>query len=86
MHDVPDRLGWVLYIVGQHGSSPKWAILECPCRCGERIYVTLMKSRDPHWELPLSGEDLTLWPSLWVSQCGCGSHFWVKRSIIEWVN
>lgn len=86
MHDLPERLQWALYIIGQHEHSAKWVVLECPCRCGERIYVNLMKSRVPHWQLSLSGDDVTLRPSLWMPQSRCGSHFWVKHNVIEWVD
>lgn len=85
MADLPAKLGGTLYVVSEHGHSAKWTVLDCPCRCGERIYVNLMKSRDPHWQLRLLGDELTLRPSLWVPQDKCGSHFWVKRNIIEWV-
>jgi hypothetical protein len=33
INDLPRRLGGRLYIVGS--PKPKWAVLTCPCRCGD---------------------------------------------------
>lgn len=86
MNDLPAKLGGELYVVGERGHGAKWTVLDCPCRCRERIYVNLMQSRDPHWQLSFTGDELTLWPSLWVPRDKCGSHFWVRGNFIEWVN
>src|SRR5205085_8583322 len=45
MNDVPPRLKGAVYIVGP--AKPKWVVLECPCKCGERIDVNLMENRNP---------------------------------------
>ena len=81
--DVPRQLGSKLYIVGV--PKPKWAVLACPCRCGERINVNLMSSRQPFWTLSGNDDALTLRPSLWMPEAKCGSHFFVRDSKIEWV-
>lgn len=83
MSAVPKKLGGDLYIVG--GSKPKWAVLDCPCRCGDRIDVNLMASRYPVWELTRHGHEVTLHPSLWQPKEKCGSHFWLRRNRIHWV-
>ena len=83
MSDVPKKLKGDLYIVGM--SKPKWAILACPCRCGDRIDVNLMASRQPAWQLTKSGQEVTLHPSLWMPKEKCGSHFWIRRNRIDWV-
>src|SRR5208282_5306599 len=71
MSEVPKRLKGDLYIVGS--SKPKWAILACPCRCGDRIDVNLMESRQPSWRLSTSGGEVSLHPSLWMPKEKCGS-------------
>lgn len=76
MSDLPDKLGWEVFIVGRSG-SPKWAVLMCPCQCGERLNVNLLSSADPHWRLSMKWGKASLWPSLWVSPDKCGSHFWM---------
>lgn len=81
--DLPKKLGAAIYIVGI--DIPKWAVLECPCRCGERIDVNLMRARRPVWRLLAEHGKVTLQPSLWVPADKCGSHFWVRDNRIIWV-
>lgn len=83
MSEVPKRLKGDLYIVGS--SKPKWAILACPCRCGDRIDVNLMESRQPSWRLSTGGNQVTLHPSLWMPKEKCGSHFWIRQNRIDWM-
>jgi hypothetical protein len=84
MADVPGKLGRHVYIVGM--PTPKWVLLECPCRCGERIDVNLMASRRPAWKLDMHDGQVTLYPSLWMPDEKCGSHFWVRGNRIRWVD
>jgi hypothetical protein len=83
MQGLPSRLGDRLYVVGQPGKF-KWAILACPCGCGERIDVCLMPSARPRWELTLRDGRASLSPSIWVPAERCGSHFWLRRNKIVW--
>jgi hypothetical protein len=83
MHELPDDVGVTLYIVGL--SKPKWVVLSCPCRCGARIDVNLMASREPAWTLSGADKEITLNPSLWMSEKQCGSHFFIRRGRILWV-
>lgn len=80
--DLPVRLGNDMYVVGP--TKPKWAILECPCGCRQRIDVNLMTSRRPFWELRKSNRLVSLSPSLWRGKGTCESHFWVRDSKIVW--
>jgi hypothetical protein len=83
MSQLPKRLKSHLYIVG--GAKPKWAILACPCRCGDRIDVNLMATRQPSWQLSTNGGEVSLHPSLWMPKEKCGSHFWLRANRIDWV-
>ena len=83
MSEVPSKLHGDLYMVS--ASKPKWVVLECPCRCGDRIDVNLMKSRQPSWQLTMDGQEASLYPSLWMPRDKCGSHFWIRRNRIDWV-
>lgn len=83
MSEVPTKLRGDLYIVG--GPKPKWAVLACPCRCGDRIDVNLMESRHPSWRLSTERNQVTLHPSLWMPEEKCGSHFWIRQNRFEWV-
>jgi Family of unknown function (DUF6527) len=78
--ELPGNLGFALYVIGR-----KWAVLKCPCGCGEVIDVNLMKSRKPCWTLTMKDGKATLHPSLWVPNERCGSHFWLRDNRIHWV-
>jgi hypothetical protein len=83
MSEVPSRLKGTLYIVGS--PKPKWAVLDCPCGCRERINVNLMESRQPAWSVLDRNGGITLRPSLWVPADKCGSHFFIENNQIRWV-
>jgi hypothetical protein len=83
MDSLPKRLGSSLYVVG--GAHPKWVVVSCPCGCGERIDVNLMRTRRPTWQLSLESDQVSLHPSLWVPKERCGSHFIVRKNRIDWV-
>lgn len=82
MRSVPDQLNSNWYIVGT--PTPKWLILECPCGCGDRIDVNLMRSQYPYWVLSIENGLISLNPSLWRSKNTCGSHFWIREGQIAW--
>lgn len=84
MDDLPEQLGSAIYLVVR-GSSPRWVVMECPCRCGDRVEVNLMQSRDPWWRLTQEENNLSLHPSLWRPKGTCGSHFFVERNRVRWV-
>jgi uncharacterized protein DUF6527 len=74
-----------IYLVGA-GNRKKWAVLMCPCGCGNRIDVNLMRTRRPVWALTWHYGEVNLSPSLWRPRGSCGSHFWVRDSRIAWVH
>jgi len=82
--DIPSSIGGVLYLV-ERGERPRWIVIDCPCRCGERIEVNLMHSRRPVWEVSRRDDTVSLYPSLWVSKERCGSHFWIRDNRVLWV-
>ena len=83
MQNIPDRLTEHVYIVGLQ--KPKWVIFSCPCGCGERIEVNLMQSRHPRWKMQVTKGVISLWPSLWMVDKKCGSHFWIEKNRVIWV-
>ncbi len=84
MSQVPKRLGAAAFIVKKVG-VPRWIVLQCPCRCGARIDVNLMKNACPRWDLLVEGKRITVRPSLWQPTNRCGSHFFISRNAIKWV-
>lgn len=85
LNELPDRLGSYFYIVVNEGHL-KWLVFSCPCGCGDKIEVNLMKSIYPVWRLTRSNKGVTLMPSLWRGYGTCGSHFWIRDNKIVWVN
>lgn len=83
MTDVPVELGSEIILVKRKGTQ-LWAVLMCPCGCGERINVNLMRTADPHWMLSVRRGKISLSPSLWVSPKKCGSHFWLIDNGVFW--
>ena len=83
MTDIPNELGWEVFIVSRNGAV-RWAVIKCPCGCGERLNVNLMRSANPHWNLSMRRGRVSLSPSLWVSQAKCESHFWLKDNGVYW--
>lgn len=83
MTEIPNELAWQIFIVRRNG-VPRWAVLMCPCHCGDRLNVNLMRTVDPHWNLSMRRGKVSLWPSLWVSEAKCGSHFWLTDNGVFW--
>jgi hypothetical protein len=53
----------------------------CACGCGRKV-VTPLSPRD--WKLIFDGDSVTLSPSIGNWQYPCRSHYWIRRSRIEW--
>ena len=85
-HEMPDNpQADTLYVVGAR-KAPKWLIFDCPCDCGHRLEVNLMRARKPSWRLSVSvGKKLSVFPSLWVVGDMCDSHFWLKNNTVYFV-
>lgn len=75
--------GHKLVLIGP-AEKPKWLRFACPCGCGQIIALNLMASHYPRWQVQLHDDgSLTAVPS--VDSRICGSHFWIRRSKIDWV-
>ena len=72
-----------LVLIGSREKA-KWLRFECPCKCGEVIALNLMASHTPRWSVELHDDGtVTVHPS--VDATNCRSHFWIRRSRIDWV-
>jgi hypothetical protein len=76
------KSGAVLAIVESSGRR-KWAMLRCPCGCGEVLAMNLMPTHRPRWDVQLNaaGEG-SLYPS--VDSTKCGAHFWLRSGRVVW--
>jgi hypothetical protein len=58
--------------------------VRCPCGCGQRLEMMLLKEVKPPWDLFLDMRGhVSLHPSVWLWE-GCKSHFWVRSGKIIW--
>ena len=53
----------------------------CMCGCGNKV-VTPITPLD--WTLTFDGETVSLSPSIGNWSFACQSHYWIKRSRVEW--
>jgi len=54
----------------------KWAILICPCGCGDKLMLSLMEGVKPCWKV--DKESRTITPSIHKIE-GCKSHFHITN-------
>lgn len=84
LHDPSRGLKAGKIVVVGPENRPKWLRFDCPCGCGEVIALNLMTSHTPHWKVEVHEDGtLTVLPS--IDSMRCNSHFWIRRSHIEWV-
>lgn len=67
----------IVYISGKY----KTAVHNCICGCGNKV-VTPLSPTD--WELTFNGKSISLSPSIGNWNFDCRSHYWIKKSKIEW--
>jgi len=85
VNELPKNLGARIFLVSR-GGILRWAIMACPCKCGDSINANLMESHSPCWQVKWRGNKISIKPSLWVSEDKCGSHFWIKSNHVYWVD
>ena len=81
---LPEKLPmWDLIMARDHGED--WSVgLRCPCGCGQRLEMLLLKEVKPRWDVSIDvGGRVTLHPSVWLRE-ECKSHFWVRSGKIVW--
>jgi len=81
LSDVPRNPQTDIYIV-KNNDKQKWVVFACPNKCGKRIEVNLMQSRQPFWLLKMKKKKVSLSPSIVVTDCG--AHFWLRNNNVEW--
>jgi hypothetical protein len=84
MTDVPARLASNFYVVRRAGFDRR-AVFNCPCNCGRRIDLNLVKSQGPNWSLAIKNGKATLNPSVWLRDEPCQSHFFIRDNKVMWV-
>jgi hypothetical protein len=82
--DLPESpMPSIFYVAGE-GSRAWGAAILCPCGCGDRIDLNLLKQVRPCWAFEEHPDGtVSVMPSVW-RQKGCRSHFFVRRGKIDW--
>jgi hypothetical protein len=82
--DTPsEKVPWRNLVLAREDGED-WAVaFKCPCGCGKRLELLLVKEAKPNWSLTFNGDSPTLHPSVWLKS-GCKSHFWVKKGKVIW--
>lgn len=81
---LPTRLPlWDLIVAREDNED--WSVgMRCPCGCGYRLEMMLLKNVKPRWQLSVSERGYpSLHPSVWLSE-GCRSHFWLREGKVVW--
>lgn len=82
--DLPGRLPERTLVVARDDGELWAAGMICPCGCGRRIELMLLRDVKPRWDLIVGGDGLpTLHPSVWAKG-GCRSHFWLRSGQVQW--
>lgn len=79
-----DPIEHTLYLEGNVKEEDYWyALLKCPCGCGDNIMLNLMKDSKPCWEVFFNKERFSVYPSIWRKN-NCKTHFWLREGKIFW--
>lgn len=83
-HPNPEELPPGHLVVVRNGELEKWTCFQCPGGCGEKIMLSMSKSRRPRWKTVTDwlGRP-TVEPSIrQVNECRC--HFWIREGRVDW--
>ena len=83
--EIPDNLPQRGVVLVGTASRPTWAALDCPCRKGHRIMVSLDSRLRPHWQIA-SEPRLSLRPSIDTVVDGRRCHFTLNQGKIRWAH
>lgn len=71
-----------IYIIAD-GTEPDVIIFLCPCGCKNIVHLNLLRDTKPCWRYVLQDKSISIYPSI-KSERNCGSHFWIRKSKINW--
>jgi hypothetical protein len=81
---LPARLPYRDLVLAREDGEDWCVGLRCPCGCGQRLEVMLLKEVKPRWDVMLDVRGrVSLHPSVWL-RSGCRSHFWVRNGKVVW--
>ncbi|WP_409557922.1 MULTISPECIES: DUF6527 family protein [Flavobacteriaceae] len=73
-----------LYLEGDKKEKDYWyALLKCPCGCGDNIMLNLMNDAKPCWKVNINNKRPSVFPSIWRTK-NCKSHFSLRKGKVFW--
>lgn len=83
--DTPDEIVEGIIFIVQDGNLPESLAFQCPCGCKAKIILNLLPDASPKWSYIIDKKGLIdIYPSIW-RKIGCKSHFFVRKSDVNWV-
>jgi hypothetical protein len=81
--DTVDVEDGIVYIWNNNGTE--WlATLNCPCGCGNKLQLILLKNEKPSWSIiKHDNKGITFTPSIHKTS-GCKSHFFIREGRVIW--
>jgi hypothetical protein len=82
--DLPESLHpHRLYVLG--GTTPKWALLDCPCGRGHAIDLNLANTARTRWKVTTNeAGQPSVYPSIdYQDEPRC--HYWLRDGRVDWV-
>ncbi|WP_220132886.1 MULTISPECIES: DUF6527 family protein [Ramlibacter] len=82
---LPSRLPARDLVLLTEDDEPWSVAMICPCGCGQRVELPLLREASPRWSLQVDKlRRPTLRPSVWLLD-GCRSHYFVRSGRVVWV-
>lgn len=81
--EPPESVEPLTVVAVGEGGHLWYAVLACPCGCGETIQLSLLPDERPRWRLTAPDGLPTLSPSVWRHR-GCQSHFILRDGRVTW--
>ena len=81
--DLPEKVEPLTIVAVGEGKHLWYAVLACPCGCGETVQLSLLQDERPRWRLTERDGVPTLSPSVWRHR-GCRSHFILRDGLVTW--
>jgi len=81
--ELPESVDPLTVVAVGEGGHLWYAVLTCPCGCGETIQLSLLTDERPRWRLTEHAGVPTLSPSVWRHR-GCRSHFILRDGLVTW--
>lgn len=79
----------VLYIVDHDEQKEQYIEFNCPCGCGNVVWIPYyklgqQKEKYPSWGIQEQNGKITLSPSILSSGFPCRSHYFIRENRIQW--